>query len=54
MHRRRFDQTAGNSYWMTMRLVEDTAMAEWLQQLAGAAQDFDWDAGNLAKHRKHA
>jgi uncharacterized DUF497 family protein len=29
-------------------------MAEWLQQLAGEAKDFDWDAGNPAKHRKHA
>jgi uncharacterized DUF497 family protein len=36
-----------------MRVVEDPAMAEWLQQWAGAPQDFDWDAGNRTKLRKH-
>ena len=36
-----------------MRLTDDARMATWLRQLSGAASDFDWDAGNRAKHRKH-
>lgn len=36
-----------------MRLVADAAMAAWLERLTGEPNDFDWDAGNRAKHRKH-
>jgi uncharacterized DUF497 family protein len=36
-----------------MRLVEDTALAEWLQRLTGAPEDFQWDVGNRTKHLKH-
>lgn len=36
-----------------MRLVADPAVSGWLEQLSGAADDFDWDAGNRSKHRKH-
>jgi len=36
-----------------MKLAEDSGTAEWLQQLSGGQQDFDWDAGNRTKSRKH-
>jgi uncharacterized DUF497 family protein len=36
-----------------MKLVDDPEMASWLAQFAGRPQDFDWDAGNLTKNRKH-
>jgi uncharacterized DUF497 family protein len=36
-----------------MRLLEDAALAEWLQRLTGAPEDFEWDAGNRTKHLKH-
>jgi len=36
-----------------MRIVGDDLMAEWLERLTGAPSDFDWDAGNRTKHRKH-
>jgi hypothetical protein len=48
-----FDGPATNSYAMAMRLVEDAVMVEWLRQLGGEPQDFDWDAGNRIKLRKH-
>ncbi len=36
-----------------MELVEDAETAAWLESLAGQPGDFDWDAGNRAKNRKH-
>jgi uncharacterized DUF497 family protein len=36
-----------------MRLVPDAAAEGWLVALTGAAEEFDWDAGNLTKNRKH-
>jgi len=36
-----------------MRLVEDAALAEWLQRLLGTPEDFQWDAGNRTKTLKH-
>src|SRR5262245_41843011 len=36
-----------------MRLVEDSETASWLGGLDDVADGFDWDAGNLAKNRKH-
>ena len=28
-------------------------MAVWLAQFHGQSDEFDWDSGNLTKHRKH-
>ncbi len=36
-----------------MRLVDDPETAEWLARLSGRSEDFDWDAGNRTKIRKH-
>ena len=36
-----------------MKLAPDRETASWLDALAGEPEDFDWDAGNQAKHRKH-
>ncbi len=36
-----------------MRFVDDPETAAWLEGLEGVSQDFDWDAGNRAKNRKH-
>jgi uncharacterized protein len=36
-----------------MRLVDDLEAASWLDQLSGVPEDFEWDAGNRTKHRKH-
>lgn len=36
-----------------MKLVDDPEAAEWLRQLTGGSEDFDWDAGNRTKNRKH-
>jgi uncharacterized DUF497 family protein len=36
-----------------MRLVPDPAAAQWLLALTGASEEFEWDSGNLTKHRKH-
>jgi hypothetical protein len=36
-----------------MQLVDDPDAASWLDGLGGTADDFDWDAGNRAKNRKH-
>jgi uncharacterized DUF497 family protein len=36
-----------------MQFVDDPATAEWLAQLASGSGDFDWDAGNRTKNRKH-
>jgi uncharacterized protein len=37
-----------------MKLVPDPASGRWLRRLTGASAEFDWDAGNLTKNRKHA
>ena len=36
-----------------MKLAPDLEAASWLDALAGEQEDFDWDAGNQAKNRKH-
>jgi uncharacterized DUF497 family protein len=36
-----------------MRLVPDPAAERWLIELTGAAEEFEWDTGNLTKNRKH-
>lgn len=36
-----------------MRLVDDVEAAAWLEQIEGGGEDFEWDAGNRAKNRKH-
>ena len=36
-----------------MKLAPDLETASWLDALAGEPEDFDWDAGNQAKNRKH-
>src|SRR5271169_2266428 len=36
-----------------MKLAPDREVASWLDALAGEPEDFDWDAGNRAKNRKH-
>ncbi len=36
-----------------MKLAGDPEAAAWLEGLAGSPQDFDWDAGNREKNRKH-
>ena len=36
-----------------MRLIEDGEAARWLEQLRGGPEDFEWDAGNCSKNRKH-
>lgn len=42
-----------HSYNIAMELVEDAETATWLEGFAGLPGDFDWDAGNRAKNRKH-
>ena len=36
-----------------MKLVPDSSLDAWLAALTGAAEEFDWDAGNRSKGRKH-
>jgi uncharacterized DUF497 family protein len=36
-----------------MKLAPDAFAASWLDALAGKPDDFDWDAGNRDKTRKH-
>lgn len=36
-----------------MKLAGDVEAARWLSGLAGASEDFEWDAGNRTKNRKH-
>jgi len=36
-----------------MKLADDPEAATWLAQFGGEAGDFDWDAGNRTKNRKH-
>jgi uncharacterized DUF497 family protein len=36
-----------------MRLVPDPAAERWLLAMTGAGEEFEWDRGNLTKHRKH-
>ncbi len=36
-----------------MQFVDDPGTAAWLEALEGISQDFDWDAGNRTKNRKH-
>ena len=36
-----------------MKLAPDLEAASWLDALAGEPENFDWDAGNQAKNRKH-
>ena len=36
-----------------MKLVDDPQVADWLTHLSGGPEDFDWDAGNRTKNRKH-
>lgn len=36
-----------------MQLVDDPEAGEWLIRLTGNREDFDWDAGNRTKIRKH-
>ena len=38
---------------MYMMLAADPATEGWLIGLTGAAQEFEWDIGNLTKNRKH-
>lgn len=36
-----------------MKLVADPAAERWLRMITGASGEFEWDRGNLTKHRKH-
>ena len=36
-----------------MKLAADPAAVAWVKRLRGASGDFDWDAGNRNKSRKH-
>jgi uncharacterized protein len=36
-----------------MQVVPDPAAERWLLAMTGASEEFEWDSGNLAKHRKH-
>src|SRR5262245_27913824 len=36
-----------------MLLVDDSETAEWLAQVAGRPENFDWDSDNQTKNRKH-
>ena len=36
-----------------MKLAPDPKAERWLLGLTGAAEEFDWDAGNLSKNSKH-
>lgn len=36
-----------------MRFIDDQKAAAWLDGLEGSPEDFDWDAGNRTKNRKH-
>ena len=36
-----------------MRLAADPEAASWLDGLAGRPEEFEWDAGNRGKNRKH-
>ena len=42
-----------HSYDIGMKLAPDLEAASWLDGLAGEPKDFEWDAGNRAKNRKH-
>jgi len=42
-----------HSYVIAMRLADDPGMARWVEGLAGASEDFEWDAGNRTKNAKH-
>jgi uncharacterized protein len=41
------------SYTIAMRFIADREVAAWLDGLEGSREDFDWDAGNRGKNRKH-
>ena len=47
------DGLGRHSYTIAMRFVDDPEIAAWLEALEGIWQDFDWDAGNRTKNRKH-
>lgn len=36
-----------------MKFAGDPDMADWLAQFGGRPADFEWDAGNRTKNRKH-
>jgi uncharacterized protein len=36
-----------------VKLSPDSRLGEWLGGLTGAAEQFDWDAGNRSKGQKH-
>jgi uncharacterized DUF497 family protein len=36
-----------------MKLAPDSDLDHWLSRITGAADHFDWDAGNRSKGRKH-
>ncbi len=36
-----------------MKISPDGSLDEWLAEISGAAAQFDWDAGNRGKNRKH-
>ncbi len=36
-----------------MQLAADLETASWLDGLAGEPEEFEWDAGNRGKNRKH-
>jgi uncharacterized protein len=36
-----------------MKFMDDPEAADWLTQFGGEPDDFEWDAGNRIKNRKH-
>ena len=48
-----FDGRSGYSHIIAMRFADDPEAAAWLDALEGNSEDFDWDAGNRTKSRKH-
>ena len=36
-----------------MKLADDPEAASWVEKLAGASEDFEWDVGNRTKNAKH-
>ena len=36
-----------------MKLVSDEETGDWIENINGNADDFDWDDGNAAKNLKH-
>jgi hypothetical protein len=36
-----------------MKFMDDPEAADWLTQFGGGPDDFEWDAGNRTKNRKH-